>query len=507
MKQNWQEYEFWQQAAQKTVILQGVYLLYILILTLKPFHFSWDYFFQHFKFEQGILMGLFSQLKLFDIVLNILFFIPYGLLTGLLARLKGLPKEKAIKKIILYSLFVSALAEICQLFSIRSSSLFDILMNVLGGFIGGLWSFQINLQRSNFIKFILNRGSRFVRTMAWGYLLFLIIAFSLPFWLNRLANWNENFHLILGNEATGDRPWAGTFYKVAIYDRMLTDTEILQCYYQRCPNTVRPHLLALYSFEKDSGELISDLSRLKPGLDLKIYGQPAVKWPTQTKGLTISSGSYLKSENPAIKIARHLKKSNQFSVEILFESENLTQTGPARIITFSGSTDERNFTLGQVGQNLNFRVRTPLTGLNGSKIDLFVEQPVLKTEKQHIMAIYNHGAEQIFLNGKLLESSIFSISHYIPFLLGFGRNWLGKICFVFLLIFPLGWMMQLARRRRGWKILWGLFKTILPVIITQFIFSIFYHQPIDLPIILVAVGTSLGVLLLSLISFPFKFRT
>ncbi len=507
MKQNWQEYEFWQQAAQKTVILQGVYLLYILILTLKPFHFSWDYFFQHFKFEQGILMGLFSQLKLFDIVLNILFFIPYGILTGLLARFRNLPKEKAIKKIILYSLIVSTLAETCQLFSIRSSSLFDVLMNVLGGFIGGLWSFQINLQRSNFIKFILNRGSRFIRTMAWIYLSFLIITFSLPFWLNHLANWNENFHLILGNEATGDRPWAGTFYKVAIYDRMLTETEILQCYYQHCPNTVRPHLLALYCFDKDSGEFIPDLSPLKPGLDLKIYEQQATKWLPKTKGLTISSGGYLKSENPAIKIARYLKKSNQFSVEILFEPENLTQTGPARIITFSGSTDERNFTLGQVGQNLNFRVRTPLTGLNGSKIDLFVEQPVLKMEKQHIMAVYNHGAEQFFLNGKLLESSVFSISHYIPFLLGFGRNWLGKICFIFLLLFPLGWMMQLARRRRGWKILWGLFKTIFPVLVTQLLFNIFYHQPFDLPIILVAMGTSLGVLLLSLVSFPFNFRT
>jgi uncharacterized integral membrane protein len=68
-------------------------------------------------------------------------------------------------------------------------------------------------------------------------------------------------------------------------------------------------------------------------------------------------------------------------------------------------------------------------------------------------------------------------------------------------------MMQLARRCRGWKILLGLFKTIFPVLVTQLLFNIFYHQPFDLPIILVAMGTSLGVLLLSLVSFPFNFRT
>ncbi|MBN2092021.1 VanZ family protein, partial [candidate division KSB1 bacterium] len=384
IKKNWHEYELWQKTAQKTAILRGVYLVYILILTLKPFNFSPDYLYQHFKFEQGLFVALFSQLKIDDIILNILFFMPYGFLTGLLARFNNQPKDKALKKIIFYSLIISALAEICQLFSIRSSSLFDVFMNGLGGCIGGLWSYQINLERSYFMKFILNRGAKCIRLTAWIYLFLLIASFSLPFWLNSLSNWNENFHLLLGNEATEDRPWAGTFYKVAIYDHMLTETEILQCYYQRCPNTVKPHLMALYCLDKDSGEFVQDRSLVKPNLDLKIHKIPTSAWQKDKNGLKISSGVYLKSENPAKKIIHHAKKSNQFSIEVLFEPENLTQTGPARIISCSNSTDERNFTLGQVGQNLNFRVRTPLTGLNGSKIDLFIEQPVLKREKQHI---------------------------------------------------------------------------------------------------------------------------
>jgi len=43
-----------------------------------------------------------------------------------------------------------------------------------------------------------------------------------------LSNWDPAYGLILGNEATGDRPWLGTFHLMAVFDRALADIEVQQ---------------------------------------------------------------------------------------------------------------------------------------------------------------------------------------------------------------------------------------------------------------------------------------
>ena len=41
------------------------------------------------------------------------------------------------------------------------------------------------------------------------------------------STWNKSFPLSLGNEPTGDRPWRGEMHLVAIYNRALTLSEII----------------------------------------------------------------------------------------------------------------------------------------------------------------------------------------------------------------------------------------------------------------------------------------
>ncbi|MCA9070026.1 MAG: DUF1595 domain-containing protein, partial [Planctomycetaceae bacterium] len=43
-----------------------------------------------------------------------------------------------------------------------------------------------------------------------------------------LTNWKDSYRLALANELTGDRPWEGTFYLVALYRRALTPQEVEQ---------------------------------------------------------------------------------------------------------------------------------------------------------------------------------------------------------------------------------------------------------------------------------------
>jgi hypothetical protein len=43
-----------------------------------------------------------------------------------------------------------------------------------------------------------------------------------------LDSWDSGYRLLLGNEASGDRPWLGELYLVAIYDRALSEAEVTQ---------------------------------------------------------------------------------------------------------------------------------------------------------------------------------------------------------------------------------------------------------------------------------------
>jgi hypothetical protein len=42
------------------------------------------------------------------------------------------------------------------------------------------------------------------------------------------SNWEDSFGLGLANELTGDRPWLGEFYLVAVFDRALSEAEVEQ---------------------------------------------------------------------------------------------------------------------------------------------------------------------------------------------------------------------------------------------------------------------------------------
>jgi VanZ family protein len=46
----------------------------------------------------------------------------------------------------------------------------------------------------------------------------------------RFTNWDPSYHLVLGNEATGNRPWKGKILYFSIYNRALSEKEIQKNY-------------------------------------------------------------------------------------------------------------------------------------------------------------------------------------------------------------------------------------------------------------------------------------
>ena len=122
------------------------------------------------------------------------------------------------------------------------------------------------------------------------------------------------------------------------------------------------------------------------------------------------------------------RKSNRLTVEAFIKPFNVTQEGPARIVTFSTDPGHRNFTLGQNKDTLIFRLRTPQTGENGTP-----PEPVLCNikpgEAVHVIVSYAPGWMVCYLNGELVkETADFKgdFSNWSAHHLLFGDEWGGE---------------------------------------------------------------------------------
>ncbi len=144
---------------------------------------------------------------------------------------------------------------------------------------------------------------------------------------------------------------------------------------------------------------------------------------------------YFRPDGVDDSLLRACKKSNQLAIEAVIRSENMKQSGPARIISFSSGTGSRNFTLGQEKDKLVLRLRTPRTGGNGTNPD-FTLCTVKAGYTHHILLTYRSGSLIAYLDGKQVFSSEKNwgdFSNWEPQHLifgdedGGGRDWAGSL--------------------------------------------------------------------------------
>ena len=112
------------------------------------------------------------------------------------------------------------------------------------------------------------------------------------------SNWDPSCRLVIGNDVTGNRPWKGKIYYVAVYDRALTEQEIRNNYLSEFQSKVNMHPPVLwkkrntkdtgfkakgpvvrYLFDEGKGNVIHDTgSGLKPvNLFIPEYIRPTNK--------------------------------------------------------------------------------------------------------------------------------------------------------------------------------------------------------------------------------------
>ena len=150
--------------------------------------------------------------------------------------------------------------------------------------------------------------------------------------------------------------------------------------------------------------------------------------------LDLSSGAAFVKDAGAY-ISEACSKSHQMTLEAYITPKDLKQTGPARIITLSGNTSERNFTVGQEKERLVLRLRTPLSGDNGSIPEITLAQ--LEAGKSvHLLVSYAPGRLVCYIDGRAVVpngSCQGDFSNWKLFTLMFGdevgggRNWDGRL--------------------------------------------------------------------------------
>lgn len=156
-------------------------------------------------------------------------------------------------------------------------------------------------------------------------------------------------------------------------------------------------LVVLYTLEEGSGVTVHDVSGVTPALDILNNTPTATTWITG--GVRVNTTTVFASPGAASKIISRCMTTNQITVEAWVKPENLTQAGPARILTLSLDGSYRNFTLGQSQDTLVWRLRTSTSTLNGSPY-LYTTENAITTGLHHVAATFDTtGRMDIYIDG------------------------------------------------------------------------------------------------------------
>jgi VanZ family protein len=259
-----------------------------------------------------------------DIVVNVLLYLPLGLC---------LWRRPLALSLALGALLSLAIEMLQMRYAGRHPALFDVLANAQGlgaGALAGQWLVRHGRREPH----VLTLGRRAVTAAA------LAAAALLFGWTSRaphsgVENWDAGYGVLLGNEATGDRPWRGRIDALALLPRPLTRNELAAASRLSDPQ-VRDSLLARGAW------LLPAPVALRGDLD-------PVRLPQET------------TRRFTDEVMRH----QGFTLIAQITPDDEAQRGPARIVSHSQDPFRRNFDLGQEGRRLMFRVRTPITGPNG----------------------------------------------------------------------------------------------------------------------------------------------
>jgi len=417
-------------------------------LTLFPYKPSMSKF--PYIFSPAFLYLTFTQWQNYaDIVNNILLFLPIGFGCAAISKSRGGGRRYFLP--LALGLALTLFIEFYQVFLPgRHVSVADVVANTSGSLAGGWIFYHQKIAFAHRIRtFLTSLNSIVVLSMVCLYAL-LVFGGSL-FLQNRmtLKSWDKNFHLVIGNEYDGNRPWQGHISEIKISDRALNSFELTKLLADGKSDDFDQQVQIAMKAEEVS---MQSKSPVLPNFK-------CMQCQTNTNApLNHFAGKHwLVSTEPVKRLSNKLQKSGEFTILVKFRTDSLNQTGPARIVSLSDNPKNRNFTIAQEGAKLVFRLRTGVTGPNGSNPDLYSAAHITPGETHTVIATYNGYQQRLYVNKPLQTSSIhfhlgsalFSLFNHEPFS-GFR---LYQMCYLSLLAIPLGAMASLLSSKKGWGLL------------------------------------------------------
>jgi len=185
-------------------------------------------------------------------------------------------------------------------------------------------------------------------------------------------------------------------------DPTLINSKALTLYDGILANTGGRHesnVVAKWEFKTGTGTTAFDTSGVNPAMDLTLSGD--VEW-VGGWGIQIRDGRAQASTTTSRKLYDTMAATGEYTVEAWIIPGNVTQEGPARILSYSGGTDSRNFTLGQTLYNYDFLNRSSTTDANGMPaLSTADADERLQAALQHVVLTYSPTeGRRIYVNGQ-----------------------------------------------------------------------------------------------------------
>ena len=384
-------------------------ILFIVMLTLFPFNF------------QAIAWGKKDAIKeffrnasdLFDVSGNMVLFMPLGYGLSQWLNPKRFPLFRKLIIVVGLSFALTFTIESLQLFlPDRSTSAIDIFTNTLGGTLGGTLGL-LHWER-HFIAigtWLKKRWSQ-PKSVIIALVIWIVLMFSITWKLSHmmhLNDWDPQFNLVVGNEATGDRGWQGQVKSFSIADRALSEPEINQflqsSQFPKLDSAIADYdltgnapyadrsRLALPPLEKQSIE--TDTNQDKNQSQKEKYSRNGAKADHHENPII---APWYRTDQPPTALTEAIRKTSAFTLATTFETSSLEQSGPARIISLSLDSYQRNVTLAQQDNQLIGRIRTPATGSNGAFLAIGSEKKLELNRLHRAILTYQNATISLHLD-------------------------------------------------------------------------------------------------------------
>ena len=379
------------QASRWARIILFLGVLLVLYTTLFPFdfvfngqavliHFDWQY-------AESYITA--------DAIRNVLLFMPPGFGLAYLGGAKGKKRSAMLFAVLLAGLSLSFTVEVLQGYLLlRNSDVADLAANGGGAVVGGWIAFRWgDAMMAALVRSTRKISARRLALIFVGYAVVMGLLWARLRPEVGLTNWDPTYPLLVGNERNGRRPWQGAVSEVMVADTVWDRKEIARFLAGDAPSPDEEHLIAHYQFA-ETAAAYPDLTGTLPDL-LWRGGQPEEMGDPD---VIVGADHWLGTAAPDPTFVQNIQTAAQFSLGVKMAAATLEQSGPARIVSLSDGTARRNFTLGQVGTDLVFRLRTPLTGENGRYPEFIIPDVLTDTTPHQIVATVDETAVHLYID-------------------------------------------------------------------------------------------------------------